>query len=428
MNDPPEEHPKTQAERRLLGLSRLLETTHFLAAHVELAEILPTIARQACRGLDCERATLYQYDPDTEELFANISTELEIAPFRRSIESGITGFVAKSGAMLNVPDPHIDPRWDPSVDRRTGFHTRNILAVPLKSPHDGQLLGVLELFNNHGGPFDKDDEEFAQAFALHAAAALDRAKLVAEIERRKELEAALQVAREVQRRFMPQKLPKIPGYEAASWWFPNQHVGGDYCDIWQMQDGVLGFCVADVCGHGLGPSLLMATVRAALRTLLLSHDTPSSLLGMLGRALSDDLAHGAFVTMILGMLDPNSHQLRFANAGHGPAFIYRESEQKILTLEATGVPLGVLEGAVYELGPEHCLLPRDLVVFCTDGIVEAHDASDVQFGLERLEKLVAASAHLPIQAIADRIGAAVTEHYVGDYPPDDLTVLIVRRV
>jgi serine phosphatase RsbU (regulator of sigma subunit) len=252
--------------------------------------------------------------------------------------------------------------------------------------------------------------------------------LVAQIEKQKQVEASLHVAREVQRRFMPTRMPAITGYEAAAWWFPNQHVGGDYCDIWKMSDGTVGLCVADVSGHGLGPSLLMASVRASLRTLLLEHAAAASLLEMLGRALNDDLQHGAFVTMILAMLDPLTHRLEFANAGHGPAFVLRPTATAVTTLEATGGPLGVLEHPHYPTGPVQYLEVGDIVVFCTDGIVEATNCEGTQFGLARLERLVAELASRPIQEIAERIGTAVTEYNVEDSPEDDLTVLLVRRI
>ena len=139
--------------------------------------------------------------------------------------------------MVNVPDTAKEPRWDSTYDKATGFCTKTILAVPLVAARDGRLLGVLEMLNNSGGPFDSDDESLAIAFSNHAAAALDRARLVEDIQRRKELEASLNIAREVQRCFMPSQMPQIDGYEAATWWFPNEAVGGDYCDVIPLRKG-----------------------------------------------------------------------------------------------------------------------------------------------------------------------------------------------
>jgi serine phosphatase RsbU (regulator of sigma subunit) len=413
--------------RRLEGLNRLLEVTHILAAEIEPTKLLGIIIQEACRALDCERATLYQYDEKRNELYTTVATELELGEIRKSVDSGISGYVARHRQMQNVPDPASDARWDNTYDLQSGFHTRSILALPLLSAQDGRLLGVLELFNNHSGPFDLTDEEFALAFAQHSAAALDRARLVRELQAQQEVEASLNVAREIQRRFMPRTMPQTAGYEAAVWWLPNQAVGGDYCDLWQLSSGQVGFCVADVSGHGIGPSLLMASVRACLRTLLLDHTSPTRLMETLSRAIADDLQHGNFVTMILGLLDPRRHTMTFANAGHGPAF-HRAFKTGVITeLRATGVPLGVLDEADYPIGPEIVCEAGDLILCCTDGIVECTDRHGEPFGNRRLEAFVDQHAADPPAVLVRAIGETVQQFYDGASPPDDLTILAIRR-
>lgn len=408
----------------LPGLNRLLEVTRVLALEIDLARALDAIVKEASNALQCERALLYQYDPKREALFTTAGTDV---PIHLRIDQGIAGYVARQRQMVNVPNAAIDPRWDSTYDEATGNSTRTILAVPLVAARDGRLLGVLEMHNNHGGPFDSDDESLAVAFSNHAAAALDRARLVEDIQRRKELEASLNIAREVQRRFMPSQMPKIPGYEAATWWFPNEAVGGDYCDVIPLKGGRTAFCIADVCGHGLGPSLLMASVRASLRTLLLHETSPQVLLESLGRALVDDFQNGAFVTMVIAVLDPHTHQVHFANAGHAPALLYRCQDRSFIELESTGLPIGVIQQPDCPLGPVLTLQPGDMVVLGTDGIVESMDQRGTQFGNERLQECIRKGANGPLPELVRNIGRAVELHYVGDSPPDDLTLLAVRR-
>lgn len=409
----------------LPGLNRLLEVTRILAEEIDLSKILDTIVGEACRGLHCERAILYQLDAKRNTLFATAGTDCEIV---RSLEEGIPGAVARSRKMLNIRDPNGDSRWSDLFDRLAGFQTRSVLAVPLVAARDGRLLGVLELLNNCGGPFDRDDECLAVAFSHHASAALDRARLVDELQRRRESEASLNVAREVQRRFMPSKMPAVAGYDVATWWYPQEAVGGDYCDVVALPNGQIGLCVADVCGHGLGPSLLMASVRASIRSLLLlEHSSPQLLMDRLGMAMADDFRHGAFVTMVLALLDPPSHRFIFANAGHAPALHYSVASQTFLPLESTGLPIGVVENSDCPLGPPIDLQSGDLIVLGTDGIVESMDSRGEQFGIERLEAIIRRLAAAPIQELVRSIGREVELHYVGDSPPDDLTVLALRR-
>jgi phosphoserine phosphatase len=226
---------------------------------------------------------------------------------------------------------------------------------------------------------------------------------------------------------MPSKMPAIEGYEVATWWFPNEAVGGDYCDVIPLPSGDVLMCVADVSGHGLGPSLLMASVRAALRTLRLAHSSPQELLERLADALADDFEHGSFITICLARLAPQQHELSFANAGHGPALVYRPASGEFIELESTGLPLGVIVPMEYPLGPSVTMQPGDLMVLATDGIVESFDKRGEQFGVERLKQLIVKLSKSPIEEIVRSIGREVELHYVGDSPPDDLTVLALRR-
>lgn len=412
---------------RLRGLETLLDVTRVLAGEVDLSKILETIAAESCHALDCERASVYQYDPLGEELYTRAVTQLEINEIRHSISIGIAGDVARLRQVANVNDPHSDPRWNSAIDQATGFQTRNILAGPLVSPHDGSLLGVLQLINKRRSSFGTFDEDLLRAFCQHAAVAIDRARLVDELRQRGEIDASLNVARDVQRGFMPTELPDMPGYETATWWYPNQAVGGDYCDVLPLCDGRMALVIADVSGHGLGPSLIMASVRAALRALVLEHSAAKDLIELLSRALAGDLQEGRFITLMLAEIDPSTHRLEYANAGHAPAIHFKAAEQIFEPLPATGFPLGVVDADVHAGAPLLQLDVGDLLVLCTDGIVEAMNAAAQPFGQRRLERIIRDCAKQPVSEIVREVGRQVELHYAGESPPDDLTILATRR-
>jgi serine phosphatase RsbU (regulator of sigma subunit) len=407
----------------LPGLNRLLEVTRLLADEIDTPHALATIAAEAAKALHCERAVVFRFDAKRHELVATAGTQHELTvPLDRALPE----YIVQVRGLVNIADAARDNRWDPLYDQLAGVPTRTALVVPLVASRDDRLLGMLAMLNNIGGPFDADDEALALAFSSHAAAALDRARLVAEINQRRELEASLHVAREVQRRFMPSKLPAIDGYEVATWWFPYEAVGGDYCDVIPMASGDVALTIADVSGHGLGPSLLMASVRAALRTLLLAHDSPQVLLEQLARALADDFEHGSFITMFLAKLAPEMHEFSFANAGHGPALMLKATGE-FIDLESTGLPLGVVIPTDYPLGPRISMQPGDLMLLATDGIVESFDKRGQQFGVQRLKELITRLSRGPLKELVRTIGHEVEQHYVGESPPDDLTLLALRR-
>jgi phosphoserine phosphatase RsbU/P len=409
------------------ALLRLLDLTCELAGHHSLDQILRTVTNGACEALGCERASLYLYDADRQEIYTRIATELEIEEIRTSIDRGVTGWVARNREVANIPDPASDPRWNSTFDKRTGFHTRNILAAPIISPHEDRLIGVLQLLNKLDGPFGSFDEQMIRAFAAHAATALERASLVADAQRSHELQTAVNMGRRIQQSFLPHHLPKIAGYDVAAWWRPAESVSGDYYDVIPLPDGRLGLIVADVSGHGVGPSLLMASVRAMVHVLARMSSDPSQIVSRLAEMIAPDLDEGRFLTFLLVALDPEMHELTYSNAGHGPALLYHRATESFQVLNSTSLPLGFLTEFGTRDGSTLVMGPGDLLVLATDGLIELQNENHEMFGRARLEGLIREHCTLAVQDLVMAIQDAVAE-FLGDCNPlDDVTLMVVER-
>jgi len=417
----------SETQQRLNGSMQLVQVTCELAALHDLDGILEMIATRVCEALSCERASLYLYDEDAQELYTRVVTELEIEEIRTPIENGITGWVARRRRVANIPDPHVDARWNSSVDRRTGFRTRNVLAAPLISVHDDRLVGVLQLLNKESGEFDAFDEQLIQAFASHAAVALERAQLLEEARRTHELEVSVNMGRIIQASFLPSRLPEIPGYEVAVWWEPAEAVSGDYYDLMQLPDGRLGLVMADVSGHGVGPSLIMASARAMAHVLSRARSDPSEILSLLAETIAPDLDEGRFITFLMVALDPRKHEIAFANAGHGPSLHFHRASGKFTALKSTSLPLGFTADFTIPSGPTIALEPGDLLLLGTDGTIEIPDVEGNLFGQERLERVILEHRHLPAPEMLRAIQQAIWTHYAGSSPPDDITLMILER-
>lgn len=415
------------ADRQLDGLMKLVDITCELAAQHDLDRILQTVTRGVCEALSCERASLFLYDAETHELRTQVVTELEIAEIRSSVDHGITGCVARERKIANIPDPRSDFRWNSSIDQRTGFYTRNILAAPVESAHDGRLLGVLELINKTDGAFDSFDEQLLVAFAAHAATALERAELLETARRSHELQMSIEMGRSIQAGFMPERLPQIAGYEVAAWWQPAEAVGGDYCDIVPLQDGRLGLVVADVSGHGVGASLIMASVRAMLHVLTRTLSDPEKILSLLAETISPDLKMGRFITFLVVALDPQTHRITFANAGHGPALHLARESREFHRLEATSLPIGFCQDFNIPTGPETTLDRGDLLVLATDGTIELRNPQGELFGRKRLEDFILQNRHRPAGDLCNVLSEAISNFHPGHHPPDDATLLVIER-
>jgi sigma-B regulation protein RsbU (phosphoserine phosphatase) len=409
------------------ALLRLLDVTCELASHHSLDQILRTVTSGACEALGCERASLYLYDADRQEMYTRVATDLEIEEIRSPIEIGVTGWVARNREVANIPDPQSDPRWNPAFDKKTGFQTRNILSAPIIAPHQDRLIGVLQLLNKLDGTFGPFDEQMIRAFASHAATALERASLAEEAQRSHELQTAVNMGRRIQQSFLPRHLPKIPGYDLAAWWRPAESVSGDYYDVIPLPDGRLGLVVADVSGHGVGPSLLMASVRAMIHVLARMSSDPAQIVSRLAEMIAPDLDEGRFLTFLLVALDPVNHQLTYCNAGHGPALLYHRATESFQVLESTSLPLGFLTEFGNRDGSTLVMGPGDLLILATDGLIELQNAQQEMFGRGRLEALIREYCMLAVQDLVMILQDAVAE-FLGDCDPlDDVTLMVVER-
>ncbi len=409
------------------GLMKLVELTCDLAALHHLDVILRTVTTGACAALDCDRASLFLYDRANEEIYTRIVTELEIAEIRVPVGKGIAGWAAQQRKIVRVDDPYADERFNPEFDRKTGYRTKNVLAAPLFSRVDGHLVGVLQLLNRETVAFGESDEQLLTAFAAHAASALERHQLLAQAKISQELQLAIEVGRRIQSSFLPDRLPNISGYEVAAWWEPAESVSGDYYDVLQLPDGRIGFVMADVSGHGVGPSLIMASVRAMLRVLTKSHSDPAEILNQLSPLIYPDLGDSRFITGLFLALDPTTHELCFSNAGHGPVLMLQRNSETYDTLAATGLPLGVMADFEYTSGETRHFGTGDILILMTDGAWELADENDNAFGVDRIETLVRENADRSATELLSILRKQILAHHPHKLPPDDVTILLLKR-
>jgi sigma-B regulation protein RsbU (phosphoserine phosphatase) len=415
-----------QDEQRVAALTKLLDVALKLSAEHDEDRILQLVTAGACDALPCERTSLFLLDEVRQELYTRTVTKLELHELRIPVDRGVIGWVARERQVACVCDPAGDNRWDSSIDRQTGFVTRNLLAVPVTAPSDGRLLGVLQLINLDRTEFDTFDTDVAQAFAAHAATALERSRWQQAARRAEAMKREMEVARGIQRRFLPERMPRIDGYTVAAWWQPAEFVSGDYYDWFCWSDHRIGFAVGDVCGHGVGPSLIMASLRAMLRVLAKTNVDPQGVLQLLQSTVDEDLQAMQFVTLLIASLDPVQHRLTFANAGHAPAYHIRRHHGEARRLEATQLPLG-FPSLANEAAPEPVWFePGDLMLLGTDGIIEARNPAGDLFGGNQLLSLALEPAGGAAE-LAVKISQAVLRHRGAATLADDATLLIVER-
>jgi sigma-B regulation protein RsbU (phosphoserine phosphatase) len=193
-----------------------------------------------------------------------------------------------------------------------------------------------------------------------------------------------------------------------------------------MRDGSVFLAVGDVCGHGIGPALLMASTCTLLRALAETHTDLSTILTIANRILIRETREERFVTLLLGHLNPGNRSFLHANAGHPPGYFLNSSGKVKAKLERTSMPLGVSACTEFLLGEPLVLCSGDLILFVTDGILEAESNTGDFFGWRRTLDTVRANLSRSAQEIVDALGCAVREFSHAPQPADDQTVLVVK--
>jgi sigma-B regulation protein RsbU (phosphoserine phosphatase) len=300
------------------------------------------------------------------------------------------------------------------------------VVFPLRA--SDRTIGLAALGPRPGGlPYADSDLDFGAGLVTQAVLALHNAWNVREALERQKIEKELALAASIQRGLFPAELPRIDGFDVAARNRPARLVGGDYYDVLRVEGARHEYllCVADVSGKGLPAALLMSTIQATLRALLGRTAGPSDLAASANALLHATTPGNQYVTAVFVALDAARGVARYANGGHTEAVILRR-DGRIETLPATGLALGLFPGMTYE-ELTFGLDDGDLVAFYSDGVTEAEDRDEREFGFDRLAACLRESQRRPAGEIVDVVFDAVDRFVAGAPQHDDITLLVLER-
>lgn len=249
-------------------------------------------------------------------------------------------------------------------------------------------------------------------------------------EEKRRLEAELELSQVVQKALLPQQVPVIPGLELAVFSRPAQIVSGDYFDFFRYCDGAFGLAIADVAGHGVSASLLMASLQTSLRTLAPEHDSPAEILQRLNRFFHHNVHVTTFVTVFLARFDPAARSLVYSNAGHNPPLLVRAAapvQEPVVWLSPTAAAIGLVEEFrdATETVP---LNAGDVLLLYTDGLTEAINGQQQEFGPERLAELACRQIGLPVKDLVQTLRHALHQYTGHESLADDTTIIATKVV
>ncbi len=411
-------------------LSILNEIATAINSTGSLDKIVSLIVQKCVKFLKVEQAAVMLLDEQEQDkgfhtMVRKADTSASFLPFR--LDTHLTGWMLKYQKPLLVTNLCEDDRFTGLIEKDCPI--KSLLSVPLI--FKGNMIGLLTAFNQKSPEgFTAESQRLLSIIATQSSQVIQNARL---LEKEKELvrvREEMRMAYEIQVNLLPKSAPEIPGYDIAGKSIPAKFVGGDYFDFIPIGDNQLAFCLGDVTGKGMPAALLMSHIQATIHSQVISAPQPRECMRNTNTIIYQNTGMGKFITMYYGILDFTNHRIVYCNAGHDFPFFFEnpnENPNSISRLEKGGLVLGFVPEFQYAQ-EEISVAPGSLLVLYSDGIPEAKNQQDEEFGEERLEAVLRESLDLPSQKLVDTIIEAVEQH-AGDTPQsDDITLVVIRRL
>ena len=411
-------------------LSLLYEVSRELTSILDREELFRRIAQRVKKLVNYHVFTVMLWNERTqllEGVFAMHYDDSIPARFRVPLNRGIIGIAAAERRSIRVNNVANDPRYIDCGDcTNLDLDVRSELVVPLLL--QDRLIGVLDLESTVTHAFTEEHERLLVTLASYIAIALENARLYAEArENEQRLRDDLDTAREIQRQLLPTGAREVPGLDLAAAYVPARELGGDFYDFLPYGEGKIAIALGDVSGKGTAAALYGSLAIGTMRELVVEHPTePAQMLALLNSRMHNARLDARFIAMLFAVFDAPTRKLTLSNAGGPYPLLVREGVAR--EIQVAGVPLGLLAMAEYdELTVD--LLPGDIVLFASDGILESENVSHEEFGPARLCSLLGQiSPQDSASEIADKILSATNLHSGQDTPPHDDRTLLVLRV
>ena len=409
-----------RASRQTQTLTVLNEISAELTSILDLDALLHRIGHLLRRLIDYQMFSIMLLDDKGETLITRYAWRFGYAhaPLRRiPITSGLVGAAVREWRPINVPDVNKDPRYLPMNPE-----TQSELIVPLF--HKGRIIGVLDLEHTRPSFFKDEHVRTLTTMAAQVAIAIENARLYQRVKRQEEqLERDIAMAREVQLRLLPSAAPTHENAEIAVQFLPARAIGGDLYDFVDYGDGQTAIVLGDVSGKAAPAALFAALVSGLMRSAAAQQPGPAEMLSQMNDALQERKLESQYVVMLFALWDDEKRTLKVANSGAVQPIFCRAGES--LTVRTEGLPLGLFPNVTYD-EMTVTTQPGDVVVFVSDGILDAENDAGDMYGQERLSGLLCRLRDEPSAQIAQTILADVSAFQAGRDRFDDETIIVLR--
>ena len=388
-------------------------------------QIVDIIVKKCVKHLNVEQGAIMLLDESDKEkplhtMIREQQSSLDLLPYR--FDAQLTGWMLKNQEPLLVNNLKEDERFKDLVDKTTPFES--FLSVPLRVKN--KMQGILTVFNKRSNEkFSSNDQKLLSIIASQSSQIIENARLLEEERNLQVLQEEMRVAKQTQINLLPKEFPVINGYQIAARTIPAKEVGGDSYDLIQIDDKHFAFCLGDVSGKGMPAAMLMSNLQATLRSFTKTGNLCKDIIANSNDLLYNSTEPSKFATLFYGILNPESNEIVFCNAGHNNPFLF-SADGNVKELKTGGLILGCLPGSEYE--EENVSINRnDIIVIFSDGISEAMNENEEEYGEERLKEFISNHLDESPDKIIENILSDV-RMFVGKAPQwDDMTLLIIKR-
>jgi phosphoserine phosphatase RsbU/P len=410
-------------------LSLLYEISHELTSILDREELLRRIAARVKKLVNYHVFTVMLWNEQAQVLESVFSMRFDSAlpeRFQLPLNQGITGAAAAERRTIRVVDVRLDPRY--LRCEADGVEVRSELVVPLLL--QDRLIGVMDLESAKPQAFTAEHERLLNILGSYIAVGLENARLFEEARQNQtRLQSDLEMAREIQRQLLPSGAKEIPGLDLATAYVPARELGGDFYDLLPYGVGRLAVINGDVSGKGTAAALYGSLAIGILRELVHEQQdaSASKMLSLLNERLLAARLDARFIAMQFAIYDAALREVTIANAGGTLPLIIRGGQ--VCEIKVTGMPLGLIPEAEFD-EVRLSVKPGDIIVFASDGIHEAMNKDQEEFGIDRLKSILSSVVPTdPGYTVAQRVVKATDEHTgAGRAPHDDRTLVVLRVV
>jgi sigma-B regulation protein RsbU (phosphoserine phosphatase) len=406
-------------------LSALNDIATAITSNQSVESVIDLIVRKCIKHLKVQQAVVMLLNENDmvnpfHTMIRKQETINNILPFR--LDNQLTGWMLKNKSPLLVNNFKDDYRFKFNIEEEIPITT--LLSVPMMLKN--KIVGLLTVFNKHSeSGFTPEDQRLLSIMAAQSAHIIENARLYEKEQVLIKFQEEMRLANDIQVNLLPKTKPEILHYRIDGKSIPAKEVGGDYYDFISLKNNNLVFCLGDISGKGIPAALLMANLQALLRGQTLMDIPCKECIAFTNELLFNSTDGNKYATLFYGVLNTSENKITYCNAGHNEPILIDQADN-VSRLKEGGIIVGILPGMVYE---ERTIdfLPGSLLVVYSDGITEAMDSNEEEFGEERLIRLIKENKNSAPSELIDLIINIVNEYAGNTEQADDMTLVIIKR-